>query len=196
MARKKSIRVGADRFIRWAETLEEYYEEVTDSDLSARAVTWACEAAVVKLYVYFEQLMLHALVAAINNDTTTLATSTGVKFPKHLTDEVCEYIVTSGGYFDFRGRAGLIALLKRFVPSDHFLVETVKLPKYRATLERLVALRNYAAHESTVGKKAMKEAVDVGLGSAGVWLKKDDNFLDLTARLKELAGDLRGAAPY
>jgi hypothetical protein len=42
----------------------------------------------------------------------------------------------------------------------------------------------------------MKNAVDPALGSAGVWLKTDDNFLDLTERLRELAAELRKAAPY
>lgn len=29
----------------------------------------------------------------INDDTTTISEVSGVDFPKHLTDEVCEYLV-------------------------------------------------------------------------------------------------------
>jgi hypothetical protein len=195
MPKKKSIRAGADRFIKWVGELESYYEELLDAGLSARALTWSSEAAVIKLHVYFEHMMLHALVAAINNDTSTVEATTGVRLPRHLTDEVCEYFVTGGKYFDFRGRSGLIDLLKRFVPPDHFVVETIKRPKYRQALDRLTTLRNFAAHESTIGKKAMKRAVDPSLGSAGVWLKREDNFLALTGPLKELAGELAEKAP-
>jgi len=196
MPRKKSIRAAANRFIRWSEALETYYRDVVDSDLGAQTVTWACESAVVKLYVYFEHLMLDTLVGAVNNNTATLTQSTGINFPRHLTDEVCEYIVTGGRFFDFRGRDGLIRLLKRYVPEKHYVVRLVKKQRYRQTLERLVALRNLAAHESRVGKRVAKIVVDPSLGSAGVWLRRDDRFLDLTDRLKELARELRRAAPY
>ena len=62
--------------------------------------------------IEFEQLMLFAIVCAINNDTKTISDSTGVEFPKHLTDEVCEYLVLGGRYFDFKGRDGLIRVKK------------------------------------------------------------------------------------
>lgn len=142
MARKKSVRKASERFVDLAERLEEYYVAVSEgTDLLPQEVTWACEAAIIKLNAYFEHLMLNALVGAINNDTTTLTNSTGVPFPKHLTDEVCEYIVTSGRYFDFRGRDGLIKVLKTYVPGNHYLVKTVSKPKYRDTLDKLIALR-------------------------------------------------------
>jgi hypothetical protein len=86
--------------------------------------------------------MLDTLVGAINNDTSTLSGSTGIDFPRHLTDEVPEYIVTGGRYFDFRGRDGLIKLLRQYVPENHYVVDIVKRQKHRVTLERLVALRN------------------------------------------------------
>lgn len=196
MPRKKSVRGAADRFKSQVESLERYYGDVLESGIGAQAVTWACEAAVIKLSVYFEHLMLHALVGAINNDTSTLSAQAGIDFPRHLTDEVCEYIVTGGRYFDFRGRDGLIRLLRQYVPQDHYLVDTVGQSKYRVTLERLIALRNLAAHESTVGKRIAKETVALNIAVAGVWLKHDNRFLTLTGRLKELAGELSAAAPY
>jgi hypothetical protein len=196
MPRKKSVKGAADKFVSRAESLERYYRDVLDSELGEQAVTWACEAAVIKLSVYFEHLMLHSLVGAINNDTSTVSERTGIAFPKHLTDEVCEYIVTGGRYFDFRGRDGLIRLLRQYVPEDHYLVETVTQQKYRVTLERLIALRNLAAHESSIGKRIAKEAVAPSIAVAGVWLKRNDRLLALTSRLKELAAELSAAAPY
>jgi hypothetical protein len=196
MPRKKSVRIAAERFVALVDSLETYYSEVLASGLSAQAVTWGCEAAIVKLSVRLEHLMLHALVGAINNDTSTLAGSTGIPFPKHLTDEVCEFIVTGGRYFDFRGRDGLIKLLHNFVPEDHYLLKTVKKPKYRVPLERLFALRNFAAHESRQGKVIAAEAVSENIGAAGAWIKRHNRFLDLSGRLKELAKEIRDAAPY
>jgi hypothetical protein len=59
----------------------------------------------------------------------------------------------------------------------------------------LIALRNFAAHESSQGKKRAAELVG-RLTASGVWLKKNNRFLDLSNRLKELATELGQAAPY
>lgn len=56
--------------------------------------SWLHDYAIIRAYTAFEDLMLDALVGAINDDTTTISTTTGVKFPMHLTDEMCEYLVT------------------------------------------------------------------------------------------------------
>ena len=150
-----------------------------------------------KLSVYFEHLMLDALVGAINNDTSTVGSSSGIKFPRHLSDEVCEYLVTGGGYFDFRGRSGLIKVLKGYIPDDHYLLVAVRRKKYKVTLERLLALRNYAAHESPKGKLAVKEALGVKrIAAAGVWLKTGDRFYEINAKARELAEEIRAGAPY
>src|SRR6266511_1611586 len=123
MPRKKSVRSAAEKFIERSDALSDYYANAVAAKLSDQEATWAVEAAIIKLSVYFEHLMLEALVGAINNDTTTVSSSVGIPFPKHLTDEICEYLVTGGGYFDFRGRDGLIKLLRRFVPEDHYLLQ-------------------------------------------------------------------------
>ena len=51
-------------------------------------ISWLYSYAIIRLYREFESLVLDALVGAINNDTTTVSTTTGVKFPKHLSTEV------------------------------------------------------------------------------------------------------------
>jgi len=197
MPRKKSVRSAAEKFIERSDALSDYYANAVAAKLSDQEATWAVEAAIIKLSVYFEHLMLEALVGAINNDTTTVSSSVGIPFPKHLTDEICEYLVTGGGYFDFRGRDGLIKLLRRFVPEDHYLLQAVSRQKYRIALERVVALRNLAAHESRKGKAAARIAVNGNVASAGAWLKRAaTRFNDINARLKELAEEIRDAAPY
>jgi hypothetical protein len=196
MPRKKSIRRSADQFIDSADRLDAYYFAVLSAGLGDRETTWACEAALIKLSASFEILMLSALVGAINNDTTVLSASAGVLFPRHLTDEVCEFIITAGRYFDFKGRDGLIDVLGAYVSKDHYLVEIVKKPRYRPSIEKVIALRNFAAHESRHGKAKAKEAVGMNLSSAGAWIKRQHRFPKLSADLKMLAGEIRAAAPY
>lgn len=69
-------------------------------------MTWSYEAALIKAYVAFEHLMLDCIVSTINNDTSTISARTGIAFLQHLTDEVYAYLVTGGGFFDFKGRDG------------------------------------------------------------------------------------------
>lgn len=167
------------------------------SFMSDEHKSWSHDYAVIRLYREFEQMMLAGIVGAINNDSTTISEVTGVDFPKHLTDEVCEYLVLGSGYFDFKGRDGLIKNLKKYVPDTHYLVTIVKKPKYKDTLEKLSALRNYAAHESHQSKRAVLSAIgQKRIGSAGSWLKVQGRFPAIASKLKELAQDVHDSAPY
>ncbi|GAB4356389.1 MAG: hypothetical protein Kow006_23480 [Gammaproteobacteria bacterium] len=196
MPRKKSIKKSATSFIAQATELEAFAG--TDvATLSDMQQSWCHEYAIIKLYREFEQLVLAAIVGAINNDSTTISQSTGVEFPKHITDEVCEYLVLGGGYFDFRGRDGLIKTLKKYVPATHYLVTTVQKAKYRQALERLSALRNYAAHQSLQSKRSALAAVgQQKIGSAGSWLKTQGRYSAISTKLRELAQEIHDAAPY
>ncbi len=138
-----------------------------------------------------------ALVGAINNDTATVSARTSIQFPKHLTDEVCEFLIRGTGYFDFKGRSGLISTVKKFVPENHYLLTTIKKPIYRDALERLSALRNFAAHESDQSKRSALRAIDrKRIQSSGAWLKRATRFATIADRLKDLATEIENAAPY
>jgi len=193
--RKKSVKKRATDFKSDADAIAAFI--VATAGLSKEQVSWAHEYAILRLYRQFEALMLDALVGAINNDTTTIADRTGITFPQHLTDEVCEYLIIGNGYFDFKGRDGLIKTLKDYVPAAHYLVTAVKKDKYKELLERFAALRNLAAHNSEVAKKRAKEAIDQErMPEAGSWLKKQGRLQSIIDRLKELADEIRAAAPY
>src|SRR6266581_6104041 len=129
--RKKSGKKAAQKFRQALARIEAFTREIDSSNLSDQAVSWAYEAALIKTAVAFEQLMLDCIVAAINNDTATISARTGIGFPKHLTDEVCEYLVTGGGFFDFKGRDGLIKTIKGYVPDNHWLLEAVKQAQHK-----------------------------------------------------------------
>ena len=163
MPKKKSVKKEAADFQKTTSYLVAFVGRAEREATSDRDKSLLYEAAIIKLHSAFERLILNGLVGAINNDTKALSQSTGIHFPKHLTDEVCEYIVIGGGYFDFRGRDGLVGHLRQYLPSDHYLIDVVKNNRYKRTLERTFALRNFAAHESAQGKKAARTAVGVNL---------------------------------
>lgn len=196
MPKKQSAKLAAKRFDDRADELENYVNDVLASGLGDQAQTLAVEAALIKLAASFERLMLDALVCAVNNDTQHLKTTTGIEFPKHLTSEVCDYIVTSGGYFDYRGRDGLIQTLKRAIPDTHYLVTVVKKQQYKEPLERLVALRNFAAHESPQSKAKAKQTLGTNLSAAGAWTKRQGRYAQLSSKLRALAAEIDANAPY
>jgi hypothetical protein len=166
--------------------------------LSDKHQTWCHDHAIIMLYREFERLIFEALVGAINNDTQgTISSNKGYDFPKHLAKPICEYLVVQDGYFDFKGRDGLIKLLKRFLPDDHYLVQCVRKGKYKDAIEQLYALRNFAAHESPQAKKAVLSALNQKrFPSSGAWLKKQDRLQIIINALNDLSKDLEAAAPY
>lgn len=165
--RRASVQQAAKRFCTNADEVVVFAREV-EKTMSKEHSGWAHDYAIIRLYWEFESLMLPTLVGTINNDPSTFSAHTGIIFPKHLTKPVCEFLVTGTGYFDFKGRSGLIRTLKQYVPDRHYLVQVVKELKYKLSLDRLSALRNFAAHNSSQSRSAAIEATGMQkLGSSG-----------------------------
>lgn len=195
--KKKSTKKAADAFTTASGEIQEFVDDAIGAGLSQKHTSVVYDLAIIKLYREFEQLMLHSLISAINNDSSQLSERTGIDFPKHLTDEVCEYIVLGERYFDFKGRDGLIQVLKRFLKEDHYLLTSVKKARYRQSLDRLSALRNYATHESSISKKTVLKAVgQKRIGTAGAWLKVNNRFGTIKTDLCALANEIKAGAPY
>ena len=196
MPRKKSVKKCAQQFRANADEIVRFAEE-SDAALGKKHTSWAYDYAIIRLYREFESLVFDALVGAINNDTSTISSRTGYAFPDHLSQDVCRYLVVGSGYFDFKGRSGLIRTLKGFVLDDHYLLKAIKKKKYRQSLERLSGLRNFAAHSSPQSKKSALEAIgQERMASAGAWLKVQNRLRTLAERLKELAQEIEDGAPY
>jgi hypothetical protein len=209
MGRKKSGRLASQLFQKRVDALVAYCGAATEAlkkqqpaaggaDRSDLFITWTYEGALIKLAAAFDRMMLDCLVAAINNDTAATSAVVGISLPVHLTDDVCEYLVVGDGYFDFRGRDGLIKVLKSYLPETHYLVTIVKDQVFRQTLEQTLALRNFGAHESKKSKEAARQAVGVNLGAAGAWLKRENGarFNTLANRLRQLAVRVEASAPH
>ena len=196
MARKKSIKKSATDFKSAADKITDFLATVSRGQSDSH-ITWLHNYAIIRLYREFESLMLDCVIGAINNDTSTVSAKTGIQFPKHLTNGVCEYLVVGSGYFDFKGRDGLIKTLKQFVPDNHYVVTTVKKDKYKETLEQLSALRNFAAHESDKSKRAALRAINASnLSASGAWLKTQNRIDTIVTKLKDLADEIGTAAPF
>ncbi|MBX9829556.1 MAG: hypothetical protein K2Y27_31770 [Xanthobacteraceae bacterium] len=193
--RKKSARRACEWFKEEVQDVRDFADAT--ADLSDAHVTWCHDQAIIRLYRSFENLMLSCLICAMNNDTEQISQVTGISFPQHLTDEVCEFIIVGEGYFDFKGRDGLIKTIKRYVPAGHYLLQAISHQQWREPLERLSALRNFAAHDSYPSKKAALRAVgQERMGSAGSWLKRQNRLQNLCDRIDELVDAIHAAAPY
>ncbi|MXY14672.1 MAG: hypothetical protein F4Y53_03175 [Proteobacteria bacterium] len=195
--RKKSGKKASEIFKKQVRDIEEFLGKQNLSTFSDAHISWAHDYAIIRLYREFEDMILNCLIAAINGNTQHLSKTTGVNFPKHITDEVCEYIIVGDRFFNFRGRDGLIKTLKKYLPDNHYLVTIVKKPAYKDALERLTALRNFAAHDSKPSKKHALQAVGgQRLASSGAWLKTQNRFKNISASLMRLANEVQQRAPY
>lgn len=192
--RKKSFRKARESFGKEIDAIQKFLGET--NALSRASRSWAYDYAIIRLYRAFEDFILTCLICAINNDTEQLSSRAGILFPKHLSDEVCEYLIVGNGYFDFKGRDGLLKTIKEFVSETHFLHTAVKSQSYSAALNQLSALRNFAAHDSRPAKsRAISATKAQRLSSAGAWLKTGRRFETILTRLDQLAQEVANNAP-
>jgi len=195
--RKKSGKKAAVAFKTAVENIAGFIQATRDAGIAETHKTWMFDYGIIRLYREFENLILSCLIAAINNDTTQLSKTTDVTFPKHLNDEVCEFIIAGNGYFDFKGRDGLIKTLKDFLPNDHYLVTIIRKDAYRDTIERLCALRNFAAHDSRQSKQRLLNALEMErISSSGAWLKVQGRMTRVITSLTQLSDEIDQQAPY
>lgn len=197
MPRKKCVALCAKQFRKDTRNIRAFCAQSEKRPRRDRHITLIYDAAIIKLYAAFERMILGGIVGAINNDTSTLSSTTQIAFPKHLRDEVCEYIITGGGYFDFRGRSGLIREIRKYVPDGHYLLAAVRNPAHKQSIEQLCALRNFAAHESPVSKRQALEAIgQKRMGSAGAWLKRQNRLRTIMSHLSRLSREIEANAPH
>ncbi|MEV0487365.1 hypothetical protein AB0I69_43035 [Streptomyces sp. NPDC050508] len=219
MGRKKSGKHAAEQFQEATTRLRAYAVEIDSSGLSPEAMNLGFDSGLIKTAVAFEKLMLECLIVALNNDSSAFTKTTGIQFPKHITQDHCEYLITGGGYFDFSGRGALLKEIKRFTSGEgHWLYDAVTDQAYYYHLELLLALRNFAAHESPQAKKKMKEAIfcwqhlvknpqcddkhkqlfakAYAPSSAGSWVRRQGRFGAVLDGLDGLASQMQAGAPF
>lgn len=192
--RKKSMVTAVDHFDNEVQACLDYSTAIRQSGLSKAHITEAHRAVILRLHIALEKMILRCLTAAINQDTSVLARSLGIPLPKHLTDEVCEYLLAGPSGFNFRDGGDLFGKAKDVIGKSHWLTLTIKSHQKPVTL--LVALRNHAAHESTRSGKAFRALAPGNRASAATWAKESNNLKGLTVDLLTLSNEIRSKAPY
>jgi hypothetical protein len=198
MVRKKSGKKVGKNFCNDLAKIMNFLDDIDAKKLTDQHKTWAYEAALIKVHAALENLILEYLITAVNNDTETISSKVGISFPRHLSRAVCEYLIIQDGYFSFSGdTSGLIKSIKEFIPAGHPILGPFMDKKYRRSLDRLIALRNFAAHESRKSRKiALKATGYHNMKSAGAWLKSRNHARELIESLTELGTDLQKVSPY
>ena len=160
-------------------------------------LTYSYENAILMVYKSFEIFIERLLISCLNHDHSCFEEKYGITLGKHINDDVCEFLITKGGFFDFRGYSGLIKTLGDILGNNHRLITLFKGNDHKIYIEQLCAIRNYAAHNSKQSKKSAKKAFELqSISSAGSCLKQQSRFLTILTKLKELSDEVKRTDIY
>ena len=158
-------------------------------------LSFSYENAIIMLYKAFESFVLRTMISCLNHNHTHFEETYGIKLGKHVNDDVCEFLITKGGFFDFKGRDGLSKMLNNTIGKEHSVAKIFKSNTYKDTITQLCAIRNYAAHNSMQSKHAAMQAYKLErISSAGSCLKQQHRFENIVAQLLLLAADIRATS--
>lgn len=160
-------------------------------------LTYSYENAILMVYKSFEFFIERLLISCLNHDHSCFEEKYGIALGKHINDDVCEFLITKGGFFDFRGYSGLIKTLGDILGTNHKLIALIKGPDYKTYIEQLCACRNYAAHNSKQSKQSAKKAFGLqSISSAGSCLKQQNRFVTILDTLKKLSDEVKQTDIY
>lgn len=190
--------VVCNKFISEIEKTEKYIRRCTevfsDDDLY---LSYSYENAILMIYKSFEEFIIRIMVSCLNHDHSAFEEKHGIALGRHINDDVCEFLITKGGYFDFRGYSGLLDMLKGTIGNDHTFVSTIKKERYKTCINKMCAARNYAAHNSKQSKNAVKKVFNAqSISSAGSFLKSARRMADIIESLKALADEVKAIDLY
>lgn len=188
-----NIQNVCNEFVRSTQDLKNYIEKCKQVFSEDKKYLSNCyEYAAIDLYKNFEHFILRVLIACLNHDHSHIEELYGIQLGKHINYDVCEFLVTKGGFFDFKGRSGLIQLLGDTIGKDHEVVAKVKNTNYTKALNRLYTIRNYAAHNSKQSKIKARDAFGLTqIGSAGSCLKAQERLDEMIDSLVDLANEIK-----
>ena len=155
-------------------------------------LSYSYENAIIMVYREFERFVLRLMISCLNHDHSHFEDTYGIKLGKHINDDVCEFLITKGGYFDFNGYSGLIKSLYQTIGEEHSLIECFKQSECKAAIQRMCTLRNYAAHNSSKSKKAVLQEYSLKRAkSAGSLLKQSGRFNEIVNQLVQLSENIK-----
>lgn len=160
-------------------------------------LSYSYENAILMTYKAFEIFVKRIMISCLNHDHSFFESKYGIALGKHINDDICEFLITKGRYFDFRGYSGLVDTLKGILGNNHPFISIVKQDTHKGYIDQLCAARNYAAHNSKQSKEAAKKAFGLtSISSAGSCLKKADRFSNIISGLKALANEIKTTTLY
>ncbi len=160
-------------------------------------LSYSYENAIMMVYKSFEVFIERLLISCLNHDHSCFEEKYGIALGKHINDDVCEFLITKGGFFDFKGYNGLIKTLSEILGKGHRLIALIKGSDYKTYIEQLCAIRNYAAHNSKQSKISAKKAFGLQLiGTAGSCLKQQNRFPNIVDKLIVLSEEVKQTEIY
>lgn len=191
--RTVNIQKVCDEFIEAVSEINEYIDKCNTVFASEKKYLSFCyENAIIMLYKSFERFALRSMISCLNHDHSHFQNKYRVRLGKHINDDVCEFLITKGGFFDFRGRSGLSKVLNDVIGSSHNIAKAFKQSKYKECIEQLCAIRNYAAHNSLQSKQKVMNVFNLKrISSAGSFLKQQRRFQNIADGLLELAEEVK-----
>lgn len=192
--RKINIGVVCDTAITEIDEIQSYLTKIQTAMRSDdKIISWSYDYAIIRLYRVFEDFVFHITVGLVNHDTSKISENFNVNFPKHIQDDVCEFIVTGGKYFDFHGYDGLLKTINCYIGKPNQLANIIKSNDYAKYIQQLCSLRNYAAHASTQSKNVVKKVIATQrIPSAGSWLKKGNRYEAISEKIKSIITEAKG----
>lgn len=155
-------------------------------------LSYCYEYSIIMTYKAFERFLLRIMISCLNHDHSVFEKKNSISLGRHINDDVCEFLITKGGFFDFKGRDGLCKVINNTIGKDHVIAKTIKNNDYKNTIEQLCAIRNFAAHNSRQSKAAAAEAFKLKrISSAGSCLKQNGRFDSIIAHLIDLSNDIK-----
>ena len=155
-------------------------------------LSFSYENAIIMTYRSFEHFILRIMISCLNHDHSHFEENYGIKLGRHINDDVCEFLITKGGYFDFKGNGDLKKMLNKTIGQKHPIVKVFGNGTYSKTIQKLYVLRNYAAHNSPQAKKAVLNEFNLKRAkSAGSILKQQGRFQSIISELEQLAIDIK-----
>ena len=188
-----NIQNVCDEFISGTEEIKNYItkcKQVFAEDMAY--LEYSYEQAAIMLYRIFERFNLRVMISCLNHDHSHAEEHYSIKLGSHINDDVCEFLVTKGGFFDFKGRGGLTRVYSDTIGKNHNISKVIKKHDYEDAIEQLCAIRNYAAHNSAQSKKAAMKAFGVTrISSAGKCLKQKHRLDNIITSLVTLANEVK-----
>jgi len=116
-------------------------------------VEWMGTMLAVSAYSEWERFTENLIYAHLCQDTSQLAATLGLNLPRQMSRDICEAMLTSRGYLEFRNTGDLIGYCRRWLVSSPFELLTAD---QRQSIDRLRLLRNHIVHKSRHSQASLR----------------------------------------